>query len=240
MKNSKHAVHFLYRDYLVSHRYLMPVIATSVFLWVLYAVSPHSIVDSYTISMVFLFLLMVWVSISYHETQNTIVEQITVLKLKKPVKTYLLQCAFLLLISLIMSLLLVLTPTVGSFIQSLYKRPITMADVIISILLHSLAGYVGSALGGILHPRIVNNRVVTIFVAMVASLLCIIKPGLHTMLPFTKYITWLFPPVAEFCTRFANQSIFIAKDVIITVIQLLVYGTILTSMKVALLVRNKF
>lgn len=240
MKSSRHVLRFLYREYFLQYQNAMPMAVTGIFLWVLYSVSPHSIVDSYAITMVFVFLVMVWVSLAYHDTQNIVAEQLIMLKLKSQTKTYVMQCAFLLLISIAFSLFLVLVPASLSYLRPLYKRSITVSDITIAVLLHSLAGYVGSGLGGILHPRIINNRLVTMFTAVLISLLCIIKPGIHTMLPFTTYITWALPPIAEFCTRFSNQSFFNVTDVLVTAVQLLVYGVILTSAKIALLVKNKF
>lgn len=239
-RRSAHALRYLYREYIVSVQYVMPLVALFIFMLGLYSVSPFLIVDSHTISMVFIFLLMVWISLSYHSNQNTVLEQLTILKLKRAEKVYLLQAVFLLLICMSFSLLLVLFPVGLHFFRVVYKRPITAWDILISIFLHGCAGYVGSALGGILHPRIIPNRVISISTAVMVSLLCIVKPGVHSMLPPARYVTWLLPPVAEFCARFAGKMFYDAKDVAVTALQLIVYGTILTGAKTALLARNRF
>ena len=58
----------------------MPLIASAVFLYVMYSVKPLYVVSSYLISCTVIFLIMMWVGLSVSSGENTVTEQLVLLR----------------------------------------------------------------------------------------------------------------------------------------------------------------
>ncbi len=81
-------------SYLKSNKYVMPLAVFFVLLYVNYSIIPLRVIDSFCISCVYAFMIMVWAGIGYNESEPLISRQILVLRVQSASRYYISDSAF--------------------------------------------------------------------------------------------------------------------------------------------------
>ena len=242
MRSMISAVSYLLRSYVRTSRPLMPFLTLLLLTGLLYGTKPVQAADSYTVSTTILCFASTWIGLTYCEVQSPVSEQLLVLKLGGIVRYQLAYTLSLMVVGLCAALLCTLLPLLLHVVNgfTLYDPPVNLPTVLFSVLLHFCAAFMGTATGAFFHPRYVPERKNALLFICFVLVVAFVKVGLHDRLPFARGITWLFPPIAELSESLAGTSSFPPDAVLLRSAHFLLYGGVLTALRLALLRRLRF
>ena len=229
-------------SYLKSNKYVMPLAVFFVLLYVNYSIIPLRVIDSFCISCVYAFMIMVWAGIGYNESEPLISRQILVLRVQSASRYYISDSAFLLLLGFGVSLLGIGFPIVQNLANNgnVFLRPLTAADLIGSFFLLWASTFAGGAVGTLFHPEVLTDRRIAVVLTVLFALLAVVKTGIAKEVPTLEAVLWIFPPVAELSSDFALQETYRFGEVAVAVGHLCVYCIFVTGVKIWILNRKKF
>lgn len=230
------------RVYLRTNQYVMPFTLLLVFLGALYAVKPTDVVDSFTLSLIVLYFLSAWIGFSYQEMEDPIAEQVLLVKIGRPTAYYVADTLFMLLIGAAAALLAVGFPLVVNAVNgfTLYLTPLTLSDVLYAYGLHLSAAFMGASVGALFHPRILSERKLALLLVCCVMVVGFVQIGIHDLLPLTRWVTWLFPPISRVIDSLSDMQGFQGPTVLLWTLVSLLYGAALSLVKIGLLLRRKF
>lgn len=233
---------YQYKKYMLSARWLIPMLVLVGVLAMLYSMAPVMIVNSFSISGVFLFGIMVWIGKTLEGIEPEVSEQVMILRLKSHRKYYLLQILFVLCVSIVITGITLLFPCISQMRSggNLMTRPITLSDMIGGGLLMLACSFVGGMVGGLFHNRIIANPRLNLVLTSMIALLAICRNGIVSKIAFTKFILWIIPPVSDVVSWFSNENYFDMGKVMQGFLILVLYGVILATLKVEFLRKRKF
>lgn len=233
---------FTGRVYIASNRIIMPCMTLLVALAGLYAVAPARIADSYAYSMTVFFFVMVWIGMGFTEAEDPVSQQLVILRIGRPVLYYIARTLFVVCVGLALALFCIVFPLLMNLMRGggLYKTEIRADTLLIGYALHTVTGFMGAAVGMALHPRIVPDRKAALLVALFVCLVGFVQAGIHNALPFTRFLTWVFPPISRVSEAFAGLDAFPPGAAAGVFVHFLVYGLVLSAIQIAVLVRRKF
>ncbi len=220
----------------------MPLIVTAIFLYTMYSIKPLSIVSSFLITGVFLFLLTVWIGLTAVSGEDPTAEQLLLLRVKNEMSYYISKCIYILIIGLIANILCIVFPVIQNLLNGsdMFTRNLTFFDCFNAFLLQSGCICVGTSLGSLFHPRVMKDRRLAILLTVFITILTLVKTALAEKAVFFKFISWLFPPVMNAAGWYGNAEYFQLRQTILFTIHMIIYGCILFSIKTFLCRRNKF
>jgi hypothetical protein len=242
MRQIRKLLKYNFSIYLKTSKIVVPFVIWTVFLYFQYSIFPVDIVSSTITSSIIACYIMIWIGVTYYDIESPVAEQIIMLKVKNKINYFAVKIIFIFLISLSISFLGILVPFIQSILYGfrIYTREATLFDIGISYLLHVLAAFTGGMIGGLLHPRIIKNRKLASLLALIISLMAIVKGGLNESFHFLKYVTWIFPPLDNFATLYTNKLYFEGKDIIYTLTFFLIYIFVTGILQIYLINKNKF
>lgn len=242
MSKFSNLLKYHFNVYIKSNKYIMPLAAWLAFMLVAYSIIPVGVVPSCLVSMVCLFFIMVWMSISYTEIVEPVSEQILLLKVRNDNIYYLSKLAFLIIIGLIMSLIGILLPTIQNAVNGfkLYMRAITVYDIIAAFLLYLFISTLGAVTGILLQPRIMKDRKIAVVSTLTIALMGLAKGMLNSNIPFTRFITWIFPPLSNMIECFSGKDYFYINNIITAIFYALTYSLIAYFADLYFLKKKKF
>lgn len=225
-----------------SNRFVMPFAALIIFLFFSYTIAPLGVVDSFALSMVCLFFLMVWNGLIYNDVEPPVSEQLLILKTRSAVKFYMSKVLCLALMGVVEGAIAVIFPVMQNMLNHfhLYTRPLTWQDVLMALFLHFFAAFAGAATGSLLHPRIMRDRKGAVLLTFLIALMGLVKIGINDKIPLTRWVTWVFPPVSDMVKTFTGMDYFTWASVLKVSGMLIAYGFVLTGIQVYFLVKKKF
>lgn len=238
----KSLLNYHIKMYIKSNKFIAPFLFWIVFLSFNYMVKPSSYLPSIGFSGMILYFIMIWVSFSYMDSEDTVSEQIIILKIQSAGKYYISKILFLLIISVGLSLVGDIYPLFKHILNdnSLFTRNLTVCDMICSFLLLSSFTFLGCALGSMFHPRIVSDRKIAVVLVLLAGLLGYVKGPLCENTPVLKFILWIFPPVYDIIVQFNELEYFNFNVIIKSIILSLIYSLILFLVQIFILKKKKF
>lgn len=230
------------RGYLKTSKPVMPFAAQLLAVGLLYAVMPVYAADSYAASATILCFIAAWIGLTYADVEDPVGEQLLVLKLGSIARFQAAYTLFLVLLGLFSSALAVVQPLLVHAANGfrLYKTPITPGTVGFALLLHACCAFMGTAVGAFFHPRLVPNRKAVLLLICFVLIVGFVRAGLHRLYPWTAAITWAFPPIGVISEVLAGSSAFAAGQVLRVAVQCLLYGCVLTGLRIILLCRRRF
>lgn len=228
--------------FIKSTKFVMPLLVWIGYMAFTYTIFPVDVVSSIVVSSVLLFFLMVWIGVLYYEIEDTISEQILVLKTQNETICYISNIIFLGMIGFVFSCIGIIFPLLQNAMNGfeLYRRPITLWDIVVALGLHFFAALLGGMLGGVFHPRIMKNRKMAIVIVALIALLSITKVSINQEIPILRYVTWILPPVGDYSLLMTNKEYFEKIDVGISMLLLFVYNVVLMVSQIVLLKKRKF
>lgn len=225
-----------------SSKMMMPFLSWIIYMAVSYTILPLGVVSSIVLSSIFLFYIMTWFGINYYDIEDSVAEQIIVLKTKSHFKAYISNIIFLFCSGIVMSILGMAIPLILNIIHQfkMYTRPITMYDIIIGFLFHIMVSILAVSFSSLFHPRLIKNRKIALLTAFTIAIISLVKVSIIDNYPITKFILWILPPVSDYAALFAKQQSFPGMDVLKTILIFLLYTIVYLIIHLTLLIRKKF
>lgn len=236
------AVRYLAHAYGKTSKPIMPFACLVILVGLLYAVMPVLPADSYAASATILCFVATWIGLTYADVEDPVSEQLLVLKLGSMARYQAVYTLFLACVGLLAAALAVLQPILVNIVNSgaLYSEQLTLQTVLFGLLLHACAGFMGTATGAFFHPRLFADRKIALLLASTTLIIGFVRIGLHNTLPWTRYLTWLFPPVSLISERLAGTGTFAPGAVLAVCGVCALYGGALTLLRAAILCRKRF
>lgn len=235
-------IRYQYRQYILSAKWVLPMIAFICIIPALYSMEPVMVVNSLSITGLLLFAAMVWIGVSNQEIEPEVSEQIMILRLQSERKYYVSHILFLTLLSNIGVWISLAVPVLKNILEgnTLFGRKLVWSDIAGGYLLLSACAFTGIMVGELFHIRIVKERKIGLCGTFFVALLAVIRSGVIQKYSFSKYLLWVIPPVSDVVSWFTNMQYFNMVKVAGAFCLLMMYGIILAALKVELLRIKKF
>lgn len=235
-------IRYQYKQYMMSAKWVMPLIMLSGTLGMMYSMPPVGIVDSFSIAGIFLFVIMVWIGRTMQEVEAEVSEQVMILRLKSERKYYLCHIIFMICICAVVTGISIVVPV---FIHiwsenALLLRQLIWSDFVGGGLLMFACSFAGGMAGELFHIRVIKNRKMGIGLTFLIALSAVCRNGVIAEFDTMKYILWVIPPISDVVSWFTKENYFNMGEVMRGFILLLIYGVVMAVIKVELLRRVKF
>ena len=233
---------YQYKQYMMSAKWVMPFIILLGALGMLYSIAPVEIVDSFSITGLFLFVIMVWIGMTIQGVESEVSEQVMILRIKSDWKYYLCHITFIVCICVAVTGISIVYPILVHIRNgnALFSRQLIWSDFVGGGLIMFACSFVGGMAGELFHVRIVKNRSAGIGLTFLIALLAVCRNGVIAEYAFTKYILWVVPPISDVVSWFTRDSYYNMGEVMGGFLLLLIYGVVMAACKVELLRRVKF
>jgi hypothetical protein len=220
----------------------MPFAVLLAVLYCMYAVAPVVAIDSFSIACIYVFLIMIWAGLTYNNLEDEVSEQILVLRTQSGWKYYISDSLFLIVLGFMVAAISALFPMLLNLVHQghLFSKPVGVSDVISALLLQWASAFVGSAIGTFFHPRVMKDRKMAILLTALVAILSVAELGILQWHPEAKYVTWIFPPVAQLAQSLCGYDAFYMGQLLHAILIMVIYGVVVTLIKVGLLQKNKF
>ncbi len=205
------AVYRFERDKLLrSSRLIVPLLILFAYIGIAYAVGPQSILSSFSICSILLFILMASIGMMEDDAGYAMIEQTVLVRLRKKSLFYVGKAALMAAVSLVFAVVAVFAPVLIHFSKggALFSRGIMISDVLSGFVLFALTGLCGGVTGLFVNHRIIANRKVAILACIAFALLAVIKGAMNTQVEALKYVTWILPPVHDLSVAYSKGDIF--------------------------------
>lgn len=221
---------------------VIPVLMILCFTAVMYSIKPGNIIDSYIVSGVFAFCLMVFVAVSIGGKENTVQEQILFLIEKRWVDYYIARELSLIVITMVYCIFIALGPVYANLVYRFFffTRVLTVNDVIAGFFVVLAGGLSGYTIGDFLNIRVMKNRRMALMLTVLIALLTTVYEGICQEVPRVAIFGYLFPPVMLPAKEFIGGEIFEVGKVFAIVMYTIVYCLVVSTVKIVLMNRNRF
>lgn len=242
MKMINELVKYQYKQYVLSAKYIVPLIALFAVFQIMYSVMPIVIVSNYAFMSLILFIIMVGVGMTCQTIEPEVSEQIIILRMQSERRYYIGQVLFFALLSGMVTLLSLCYPLIDHFLNGkmLFTRNIQPLDIIGGFLLMFACSFVGCMVGEIFSPRVLRKRETGMILTIICALISVVRIGIVAEVPILKYILWIVPPISDLVGWFTKDEYFQMGKVLAAFFILMVYGCALAVIKVEVSRIRKF
>lgn len=242
MKIMCELIRYQFRQYVLSAKYVMPVIVLCAVFSVMYGVMPVKIVSSFAIMGLVLFLLMAWVGVTCQEVEPEVSGQIILLRVKSERMYYVSQVLLIAVLSVLASVLSVVLPVIKHFVyhRGLFSRDIVGTDIVGGFLLMYACSFVGGMVGEIFSPYIIRKREMGIGLTVLLALVSVTRIGVVQEFPVSRWVLWIVPPVSDVVGWFTREEVYDMASVMRAFVLLMLYGELLAVLKVEISRIRKF
>lgn len=241
MNSSRGIVAYYRTIYQQSNKWVMPVIAWVVFLYLNYLVMPQEFTSTMLNSATGMFLLTAWVSQTFLGSLTPVMEQIIVTRLPKKEGYWAQTLIFVSWLSLLLSLVSVALPLVINLVKSqgLFRREITLEEMISALLIHVVFCLIGGLITLNSQPRYLfrDGKLSNLFLVLV-GLISVVGHAMAAKIPGFQFILWLFPPLSKVTNYFLEKPVFTISEVLSQLIGSIIY--IMVLIVVYRFLRRKF
>lgn len=242
MKVMFEMIRYQYKQYMLSAKWVMPCVVLIGIFGAMYSMPPVEIVNSFSITGMILFCLMVWVGVTVRELEPEVSEQLIILRLKSERKYHLCHTLFVMCICAAITGISIVVPVWIHMLTGggLFMRTPIWSDFVGGFLLMSSCAFVGGMVGEFFQIRIIRERGMGILLTFLVAVVAICRNGLVAKLAFAKYILWVIPPISDVASWFTNEAYYDMGKVMVGFLLLLFYGIVLAVAKAEWLRRVKF
>lgn len=242
MKMINELVKYQYKQYVLSAKYIVPLIALFAVFQIMYSVMPIVIVSNYAFMSLILFIIMVGVGMTCQTIEPEVSEQIIILRMQSERRYYIGQVLFFALLSGMVTLLSLCYPLIDHFLNGkmLFTRNIQPLDIIGGFLLMFACSFVGCMVGEIFSPRVLRKRETGMILTIICASISVVRIGIVAEVPILKYILWIVPPISDLVGWFTKDEYFQMGKVLAAFFILMVYGCALAVIKVEVSRIRKF
>ncbi len=199
---NKSIMSYIFRDYIRSYKYIVPILIFACFLLGIYAIRPNDVTYSYVISSAVIYMLAAWLTLGLLNTEDTVAQQVTILHCKSQTIYYVCKLLFVWIFTMILSVLAIIYP----IIINTFDRQVNLTDIMLAIISHSLLSLLGIAVAAIFNQRFINDRRLSILALYMVIILSLIQGKLTEIIPFLKYPLFILPPVFYSLDRMGSTS----------------------------------
>ena len=220
--------------------WIVSIILTVIYLGAMYSVAPAYVCSSYLMSSLFMFFLCEFISMSLHEKENDVFEEVLLLHCDNDKAYYLSRELLQLRMCLIFGLVLAIFPVIKAVTSpGFFTRQPTAADVLLGGGVILFCGVCGIETGDLFHSRIMNRRF-GICAVILISILAVCKPGLIDTLPVFRILNIFLPPITDSLEILGNGDSFDKPGILLIILHMIVYSVIITIIKIIILDRKKY
>lgn len=234
MKIMGELVRYQLKQYVLSAKYVMPLIALCAVFSVMYGMMPVDAVSSFAIMGLVLFLLMAWVGVTSQEVEPEVSAQIILLRVKSGRIYGTSQVLFIAVLSCMVTAVSVALPVGKHFLyhRELFARDIAGSDIAGGFLLMYACSFVGGMVGGFFSWHVIRKREMGIGLTVLFSLVSVTRIGVIQEFPASKWVLWLVPPVSDVVGWFTREEFFDMARVMGGFGLLMLYGIVLAVLKI--------
>ena len=242
MKVINEFVKYQFKQYVLSAKYVVPLIGLFAVFQIMFSLMPIGIVSCFSIMSLVLFIIMVGVGMTCQAIEPEVSEQIIILRIQSERKYYIGQVLFFAVLSAMVTLLSLCYPVIDHFLNGkmLFTRNIQPLDIIGGFLLMFSCSFVGCMVGEIFSPRVIRKRKMGMILTIIYALICVVRIGIVAEVPILKYILWIMPPVSDVVGWFTKDEYFQMGKVLAAFFILVVYGCAIAVIKVEVSRIRKF
>lgn len=228
--------------YFHTNKIVVPLVLLFGFLGMSYSIQPLEILSSFSICALVLFLMMVWIGISYSEIGYEMMDQTVFIKLQKKNNLFIGKIMMVALLSFLISTISMAMPLFLNVRNGfgLFNRRVVVWDVIGGLMLFLFVCMAGGMIGLLLNQYIVKDRKIAVLLGGMIGLITIVKGGIEAEWPLMKMLTWIFPPVYDCSEAFAANTYLQFQTILLPFCWLALYIVILMVLYVFLSNKKRF
>lgn len=228
--------------YFYSSRPVIPFIIIVCFIRIMYSVKPMSVCSGYILSGVLQFVLLTFVTLNMNGNEIIVEEQLLFFRGHRWSVYCIAREITFLLISCFYGAMLAIGPVIVNCFNefSFFNRRLTVEDVVLGAIIILGNGFVGIAIGDVLHPRIMNDRKMAITTAVGIMILCIVKDAIIEKCSAFVFIGIFLPSVMKAARDLGNEDYFKIQSVIVFILMMVLYYLVIVTVKNLVLARKKF
>ncbi|WP_026511249.1 hypothetical protein [Butyrivibrio sp. LC3010] len=220
---------------------IIPVVATALFIGIMYSMAPIGVTSSYLLSAAFMYFVCVFISMTLNGKENDVFEETLMLHCNKPLNYYVSREILLIMQCFGYALILTIFPTVlFLFKSSMFIRPIGKLDIIFGGFYIFLSGLCGMVTGDFFHPRLIQKRKDAILGAFVVTVLSICKEGLTEFFAPLSALNFVLPPFMNGFKLVGNTDIFEPHGMLLIFLHMAVYTIVVVCLKIRMLEKRRF
>ena len=220
---------------------IVPVVATALFIGIMYSMAPIGVTSSFLLSAAFLYFVCVFISMTLNGKENDVFEETLMMHCEKPLNYYVSREMLLITQCFGYALILTVFPAVLFLLRSsMFIRPMGIIDVILGGLYIFFSGLCGMATGDFFHPRFLQRRKDGILGALMISVLAICKEGLIELLMPLAVLNFVLPPFLDGFKLVGSSDIFELQGMVLIFLHMAAYAVIVVCLKIWILEKRRF
>ena len=220
---------------------IVPVVATALFIGIMYSMAPIGVTSSFLLSAAFLYFVCVFISMTLNGKENDVFEETLMMHCEKPLNYYVSREMLLITQCFGYALILTVFPAVLFLLRSsMFIRPMGLIDVILGGLYIFFSGLCGMATGDFFHPRFLQRRKDGILGALMISVLAICKEGLIELLMPLAVLNFVLPPFLDGFKLVGSSDIFELRGMVLIFLHMAAYAVVVVCLKVWVLEKRRF
>ena len=244
MKRIFELVRFNMALFFKSPRFVVPLLAEIIFLFVMY----YGNNDKYDISAVlfitvfFSFCLMLWVGNIIISLKNERLEQILLLRTDKYALS-ISELLFVAALSFLVTIVSYVIPMTVNYIGNgcLIKQHIQVYNVLCTLMIVWLGGIIGGVIGSLFHNNIVKDRKTVVLTTILIAILTLSREAIVAQVNWAKYMLFMLPPldVVKECIEPLSGAVLFGRSCLL-VLRMEVYIMLVCIIRHALLNRKLY
>ena len=244
MKRIFELVRFNMALFFKSPRFVVPLLAEIIFLFVMYYGNngKYDISAVLFITVFFLFCLMLWVGNSIISLKNERLEQILLLRTDK----YALSISELLFVAALSFLVTIVCygiPMTVNYIGNgcLIKQRIQVYNVLCTLMIVWLGGIIGGVIGSLFHNNIVKDRKTVALTTILIAILTLSREAIVEQVQWAKYVLFMLPPLDAIkeCIEPLSGAVLLGRSCLL-VLRMVIYIMLVCIIRHALFNRKLY
>lgn len=208
------------------HIYVMPLVVLALYDGFCYSIRPAQLVTCVVMLCFVLFLTMVWMGYMLADREDPVEEQLLYLRAARKSSYYIGKGLFLLAAQMIFAVLAMAVPLL-LFVAGtgLFSGAVTAWDLVQSFLLLSGSSGAGIALGGLLSPRVMRDRKLSLLLTMLMTFMSVLGFALKRY-AVAGWLVWLLPPIFSIGEAYGSGNSFLPEKTVVLWGTLVLYSII--------------
>ncbi|MEZ0536515.1 hypothetical protein ACAG39_04575 [Caldicellulosiruptoraceae bacterium PP1] len=228
-----------HKYYMKSYKYVPPFLVFFTILFIAYSIKPVNVMNSYAFTTVLIFFISAWLAYGFIENEDMIQQQITILHLDSQNVYYFFKIIYIWLFSFIFTFIALIYP----ILLNAFNREITFRDIIISVISHIIASFLGTSIGCFFGSRLFNIKRASVISFIALLLISILGKLIFKNIPHLNFILYIIPPVWMLIDEITKYDIISYREYYNFVVKsffVLSYSFILCSIFIFIMKKKKF
>lgn len=244
MKRIFELVRFNMALFFKSPRFVVPLLAEIIFLFVMYYGNngKYDISAVLFITVFFSFCLMLWVGNIIISLKNESLEQILLLRTDKYALS-ISELLFVAALSFLVTIVCYVIPMTVNYIGNgcLIKQHIQVYNVLCTLMIVWLGGIIGGVIGSLFHNNIVKDRKTVVLTTILIAILTLSREAIVAQVNWAKYMLFMLPPldVVKECIEPLSGAVLFGRSCLL-VLRMEVYIMLVCIIRHALLNRKLY